>query len=284
MVARANASHIGTCLSMADLLAVLYARILRHSPADPSWPERDRFLLSKGHGAAIVYALLAELGYFPKDWLERYCENGSPLTGHVSHFVPGVELSTGSLGHALSVGAGMAVAARADGLTHRVFVLLSDGELDEGSNWEPILFAGHHRLGHLAAIVDYNKIQSFGLVKDVLDLEPLDSEQPQLLHLEPQPLPHHYSVPPQPLLLGPHQHQPSEQARQLLEPRQPLELRPPLMPLEPLLLQMPLEPLLPPHSGEEGVSLGMLPPPPHPRRFIAGFHQPLRRRYQAAAL
>lgn len=173
MVARANASHIGSCLSMADLLAVLYSRFLRHNPVEPKWENRDRFLLSKGHAAAIVYALLAELGYFPNAWLEDYCANGSLLTGHISHHVPGVELSTGSLGHALSVGTGMALAARADGRETRVVVLVSDGELDEGSNWEAILFAGHHRLDHLTVIVDYNKIQSFGTVKEVLDLEPL---------------------------------------------------------------------------------------------------------------
>lgn len=173
MVSKANASHIGTCLSMADLLAVLYAGVLRIKPADPSWPERDRFILSKGHGAAIMYAVLAERGFFPLDWLGSYCQDGSPLTGHISHKVPGVEVSTGSLGHGLPIGTGMALAARRDKKRSRTFILLSDGELDEGSNWEPILFAAHHKLDNLVAIVDYNKIQSFGSVKEVLDLEPL---------------------------------------------------------------------------------------------------------------
>ena len=173
MVHRANASHVGSCLSIADLLAVLYGQILKIDPANPNLPERDRFILSKGHATAILYAVLAERGFFPLEWLETYCQDGSLLTGHVSHEVPGVEVSTGSLGHGLPIGCGMALAAKRDGESHRVFVLLSDGELDEGSNWEAILFAGHHQLDNLVAIVDYNKIQSFGNVKEVLDLEPL---------------------------------------------------------------------------------------------------------------
>ncbi len=173
MVSKANASHIGTCLSMADLLAVLYTEVLHFDPANPQMPSRDRFILSKGHGAAILYAALAERGFFPKEWLDHYCMDGSPLTGHISHKVPGVEVSTGSLGHGLPIGCGMALAAKRDKSPWRTFVMLSDGELDEGSNWEAILFAGHHRLDNLVAIVDYNKIQSFGSVKEVLDLEPM---------------------------------------------------------------------------------------------------------------
>lgn len=173
MVRRANASHIGTCLSMADLLAVLYARMLHVDPHRPDWPERDRFVLSKGHGAAIVYAVLAEHGFFPREWLDTYCLDDSKLTGHISHHVPGVEVSTGSLGHGLSIGCGMALAAKRRERDFRVFVLLSDGELDEGSNWEAILFAPHHGLDNLTVIVDFNKIQSLGDVKDILDLDPL---------------------------------------------------------------------------------------------------------------
>jgi len=174
MVHRANASHIGTCLSIADLLAVLYGRVLRIEASRPDWPERDRFILSKGHGAAILYAVLAERGFFPKDWLETYCQDGTKLAGHITHHgVPGVEVSTGSLGHGLSVGCGIALAGKRAGKAFRVFVMLSDGELDEGSNWEAILFAPKHRLDNLVAIVDYNKIKSFGNVKEVLDLEPL---------------------------------------------------------------------------------------------------------------
>ena len=174
MTHRANASHIGSCLSMADLLAVLYGKVLRVVPEHPSWPERDRFILSKGHGCAALYAVLAERGFFPLGWLDTFYENGSLLAGHATHKnVPGVEVSTGSLGHGLPLATGMALAAKRDGLSHRVFCLLSDGECDEGSTWEPILFAPHHKLSNLVAIVDYNKIQSLETVKEVIDLDPL---------------------------------------------------------------------------------------------------------------
>ncbi|HKS26846.1 MAG TPA: transketolase [Pyrinomonadaceae bacterium] len=174
MTNRAKASHVGSSLSMAELLAVLYGQTLRVDPQRPDWPERDRFILSKGHGCAALYAVLAEVGFFPLDWLETFYSDGSRLPGHATHtHVPGVEISTGSLGHGLSVAAGMALAARRDGKSHRVFCLLSDGECDEGSIWEPALFAPHHRLDNLVVIVDYNKIQSLGTVKEVLDLDPL---------------------------------------------------------------------------------------------------------------
>ncbi len=172
MVAAANASHIGSCLSIADVLAVLYTHVLRIEPAAPDDARRDRFILSKGHAAAILYAALAERGFLPVEELETFCRAGSRLTGHISHAVPGVEVSTGSLGHGLPIAVGMALAARADKSDARVICLLSDGECDEGSNWEAILFAGHHRLNNLTTIVDYNKIQSFGRVSEVLELEP----------------------------------------------------------------------------------------------------------------
>jgi transketolase len=146
---------------------------MRVDPTQPDWPDRDRFILSKGHGAAILYAVLAELVFFPISWLDTYCQDGSKLTGHISDAVPGVEASTGSLGHGLSIGAGIALAGKREGKAYRTFVMLSDGELDEGSNWEPILFASHHQLDNLVAIVDYNKIPSFGSVSEVLELEPL---------------------------------------------------------------------------------------------------------------
>jgi len=173
MVHQARASHIGSCLSIADILAALYGETLRVDPARPDWPDRDRFILSKGYAAAALYAALAERGFFPREWLATYGRDGTRLAGHVTrHGVPGVEFSTGSLGHGLSLGAGAALAAKADRAAWRVFVLLSDGECDEGSIWEAAMFAGHHRLDRLVAIVDYNKIQSFGAVKEVLDLEP----------------------------------------------------------------------------------------------------------------
>ncbi|WP_258719514.1 transketolase [Bradyrhizobium sp. SHOUNA76] len=172
MVHAAKASHIGGCLSMADILAVLYTRILRIDPAEPQAASRDRFVLSKGHATAIMYAALAESGFFSPAELDTYCRDGSIFTGHVSHAVPGVEVSTGSLGHGLPIAIGMALAARTAGAGSRVFCLLSDGECDEGSNWEGILFAPHHKLDNLCVIVDFNKIQSFGSVAEVLNLDP----------------------------------------------------------------------------------------------------------------
>jgi transketolase len=168
-----KSSHVGAVLSIADILAVLYNDILNIRPNDPKWSERDRFILSKGHAGAGVYAVLAEKGFFPVDWLKTHYQNGSILSGHVSHLgIPGVELSTGSLGHGLSVGTGLALAAKMDKKDYRTFVLMSDGECDEGSVWEAVLFAAHHHLNNLTAIIDYNKIQSLAPVKDTINLEP----------------------------------------------------------------------------------------------------------------
>ncbi len=174
MIYRARSSHLGSAYSMADLLAVLYGRILRIDPKRPEAAERDRFVLSKGHACAALYAVLAERGFFPKEWLEDFYQDGSRLAGHATHVgVPGVEVSTGSLGHGLPIACGMALAGKNEVCGYRVFAMLSDGECDEGSTWEAALFAGHHRLDNLTAIIDYNKIQSLGTVKEVLDLEPL---------------------------------------------------------------------------------------------------------------
>jgi transketolase len=174
MIHRAKSSHVGSAFSMADLLAVLYTKILRVDPDRPDWPDRDRFILSKGHACAPLYAVLAERGFFPTTWLDDFYQDGSRLAGHATHSgVPGVEASTGSLGHGLPIACGMALAGKRDKRAFRVFALLSDGECDEGSTWEAILFAGHHKLDNLIAIVDYNKIQSLGSVKEVLDLDPL---------------------------------------------------------------------------------------------------------------
>jgi transketolase len=173
MTHRARASHIGSCLSMADILAVLYGAVMRLDPARPAWVNRDRLVVSKGHAAAIVYAALAETGFLPLAELDSYSSDGGRLAGHVTKTVPGVELSTGSLGHGLPVAAGMALAAQRDESSWRAFCILSDGELDEGSNWEAVQFAQHFRLSNLVAIVDHNKIQSFGSVAEVSDLHPL---------------------------------------------------------------------------------------------------------------
>lgn len=173
MVARSNSSHIGSALSMVDLLAVCYANVLRIDPHHPDWPNRDRFILSKGHATAALYATLALRGFFPIEWLAHYAETGSPLLGHASHHVPGVELSTGSLGHGLPVACGLALAGKRESQPCRVFALLGDGECDEGSNWEAALFAAHHKLDNLVAIIDSNRLQGFGFTEEVLNLEPL---------------------------------------------------------------------------------------------------------------
>lgn len=177
MTSRGKSSHIGAVLSVADILAVLYNDVLNIRPNDPKWDERDRFILSKGHAGAGVYAVLAEKGFFPTEILKTHYQNGSNLSGHVSHKgIPGVELSTGSLGHGLSVACGMAMAATMNNKSYRTFVLLSDGECDEGSTWEAVLFAAHHKLNNLITIIDYNKIQSLGTIKDTLNLEPFSSK------------------------------------------------------------------------------------------------------------
>lgn len=173
MTSQGNSSHVGAVFSMADILAVLYGKVLNVDPKNPQWAERDRFILSKGHAGAGVYAALAESGFFSTEMLEGHYINGSKLSGHVSHKgIPGVELSTGSLGHGLGVGCGMAYGAKLDAHGWSTVVLLSDGECDEGSNWEAILFAGHHQLDNLIAIIDFNKIQSLAPVEQTLKLEP----------------------------------------------------------------------------------------------------------------
>jgi len=174
MIHRARSSHAGSALSMIDLLVVLYEKVLRVRPDELDWPERDRFLLSKGHACAGLYAVLARRGFFPLDWLNDFYGDNARLPGHATHAgIPGIEVSTGSLGHGLAIACGMALAGKSDNKSYRVFALLSDGECDEGSTWEAALFAPHHRLDNLVVIVDYNKIQSLGTVKEVLDLEPL---------------------------------------------------------------------------------------------------------------
>jgi transketolase len=173
MVHRARASHIGSALSICDIVAVLYGQVMRLDPANPDWPERDRFILSKGHACVAVYAALAESGFFPREDLLSYGQDHSVLMNHISHKVSGVEFSTGSLGHGLPFGTGKALAAKKRGQAWRTFVQLSDGELGEGSNWEAMMFAAHHQLDNLVAIVDYNKLQSLTTVDKTLRIEPL---------------------------------------------------------------------------------------------------------------
>lgn len=173
MVHEAKASHIGSALSISDILAVLYGKVMRYEPTDPVWCNRDRFILSKGHACVAAYSALAECGFMPRKMLDEYGKDFSPLMNHISHRIPGVEFSTGSLGHGLPFAVGKALAGSKMAGAWRVFCLLSDGELAEGSNWEAMLFGAHHRLGNLCAIVDYNKLQSLTSVQNTLGLEPL---------------------------------------------------------------------------------------------------------------
>ena len=173
MTHRSGGSHIGSVLSVADIMAVLYTDILRFRAWEPRWPERDRFVLSKGHAGAALYICLAEKGFFPLEELMTYYQNNSRLSGHVSHKVPGVDLSTGSLGHGLGVAAGMAVAAKQDGKSHRVFAVLGDGECNEGSVWEAAQAAANFQLNNLVAIVDHNHMQSLDFCERTLNSGPL---------------------------------------------------------------------------------------------------------------
>jgi transketolase len=174
MVNKGGSSHIGSVLSIVDILAVLYGRVMQYRSNEPKWVNRDRFILSKGHAGAGVYAVLAECGFFNIAELDKHYQDGSIFSGHVSHKgVPGVELSTGSLGHGLPVASGMALAAKIDKKSHKIFVVMSDGELDEGSNWEAFMFASHHELNNLTAVIDRNKLQSMKTTEETLSLEPL---------------------------------------------------------------------------------------------------------------
>ena len=164
-------SHIGAVLSVADILGVLYAGILHYDSQNPNWDGRDRLIMSKGHAGAAVYAALAESGFFDPAELKTHYANGSRLSGPVSHHLPGVDFSTGSLGHGLSAAAGMALAAKQDGKHHRVFAVLGDGECDEGAVWEAALFANHYRLENLVAVIDHNHMQSLDTCENTLELE-----------------------------------------------------------------------------------------------------------------
>ncbi|GHU78090.1 transketolase, N-terminal subunit [Clostridia bacterium] len=170
MTARSGGSHIGSALSVADILAVLYTGIMQYSPVDPYFAQRDRLIMSKGHAGLALYAALAEGGFYPVKDLSTYYQDGSLFSGHTSHHVPGVELSTGSLGHGLPVAAGIALAGKMDGKAHRVFVILGDGECDEGSVWEAALFAAHYRLCRLVTIIDHNKMQSMDFCERTIAL------------------------------------------------------------------------------------------------------------------
>lgn len=166
--------HIGSSLSLVEIMRVLYDDVLSYRPRQPQWSERDRMILSKGHGCLALYVMLADKGFIPLETLDTFCRRDSILGGHPEAAkIPGVEASTGSLGHGLSLGLGLALAARMGGRDNRVFVVMGDGEINEGSVWEAALAIGKHGLANLIAIVDYNKIQSAGTTRQIQDLEPL---------------------------------------------------------------------------------------------------------------
>ena len=173
MIVSATASHIAPSYSVVEILVYLYGHILKINPKKPLDKNRDRFLLSKGWGISALYAILAQKGFFPKKYLKEYCKDGSKLIGIATYNgTPGIEASTGSIGHGLPVGIGMALGMRLQNIKRNVYVLMGDGEMDEGTTWESALIASHHHLNNLTAIVDYNKWQSFGRTNDVLNLEP----------------------------------------------------------------------------------------------------------------
>lgn len=165
--------HVGAAFSVIEILRVLYDEVLRVDPKNPLWPDRDRCILSKGHGCLALYALLSDKGFFPREELSKFCASDGILGGHPEYGkVPGVEASTGSLGHGFSFGVGFALAAKLDGKHHRVFVVLGDGECSEGTIWEAALSASKHKLDNLTILVDYNKQQTYGTIEEVQGLEP----------------------------------------------------------------------------------------------------------------
>lgn len=170
---RAKSSHIGSSLSIVEILVVLYFKVISHKPKNPNFLNRDRFVLSKGHACLALYCVLAECGYYKVESLKTYGKNGSKFMTHISHKVPGVEFSTGSLGHGINYAVGKAFYAKKANKKWHTYVLISDGELNEGSTWESILFASHHKLNNLTIIIDNNQIQSLGKSKNIIDLAPL---------------------------------------------------------------------------------------------------------------
>jgi len=176
MIYEAGSGHPGGSLSCIDILTVLYFCIMNHNPENPLMPDRDRFILSKGHAAPALYAVLAESGYFSQEHLQSLRKKGSIFQGHPDRIVPGVEVSTGSLGQGLSIAGGLAIAAKIDGKSSRIFTLMGDGECDEGQVWEAAMFASHYKLDNLTAIIDRNGLQIDGLTEKIMRLEPLSKK------------------------------------------------------------------------------------------------------------
>lgn len=174
IIGRAGAGHLGGALSLVEILVSLYWRVMRFDPKNPQWEDRDRLVLSKGHGGPTLYAILSRLGFFPAEELTTLNQNGTHLPSHCDmQKTPGIDMTTGSLGQGLSAAAGIALGARLDRKDYRIFCVLGDGELDEGQNWEAAMFAAHHKLDRIVAITDRNKFQIDGLTQDILDIEPL---------------------------------------------------------------------------------------------------------------
>ena len=174
---RAKVGHVGSALSIIDILAVLYFRILKIDPKNPQEAGRDRFLLSKGHAASALYTVLSRRGFFSKEELDTFCQDGTRLAVHPEDTsLPGIEYASGSLGHGLSFGTGLALGGKKEKNPFRVFVLMSDAECDEGSIWEAAMFASHHRLDNLTAVIDYNQSQALGNVSEILSLEPFQEK------------------------------------------------------------------------------------------------------------
>lgn len=176
MLAEAGSGHTGGSLSIVEILLVLYYYKMRHSPTDPNWPQRDRFILSKGHGCPALYAVLADVGYFPKDELMTLRKLGSRLQGHPQIGLPGIEISSGSLGQGLSIANGIALAAKMDGLNIKVYCLMGDGEMNEGQIWEAVMTASHYKLDNLCGIVDVNRLQIDGFCCNVKNMEPINKK------------------------------------------------------------------------------------------------------------
>ena len=176
MLEHGGRGHLASALSLVEILRVLYDHILAYRPDEPRWENRDRLILSKGHGCMALYAVLADKGFFDTSEFYKFCKSDGILGGHPEVKVPGVEASTGSLGHGLSIGIGMALHARHEKMGHKVIVICGDGECNEGSIWEAALCAGKHRLNNVTLVIDYNKMQSYASTFEVLDLEPLEDK------------------------------------------------------------------------------------------------------------
>ncbi len=172
----AGAGHTGGSLSCIDILNVLYSRVLNVSPQNWASPNRDRYVQSKGHSVEALYVVLAERGFFPPEQLATLCHYQSHFVGHPTRYIPGIEMNTGALGHGLPIAVGMAIAGKLDAAPYRVFTLLGDGELAEGSNWEAAMLAAHYELSQLTAIIDYNTLQITGRTSDVCDNSPIDEK------------------------------------------------------------------------------------------------------------